>query len=431
MIENVRTTIDSSSMPVHTLVMDLRSVDRTYRNREALRRLSTLDNSGELYTEQYQNTQLRNYFQIQSILAKAELYPDLELPTIEEMKKVGYEFIRYKFQDERVYVDPDFYFIYPNTLSSQIIREALINSGQATKDMETVFKDSTGAEITVKQEAKKGYIVTSENEIAQNQSKLAKEKLDAKYKQQAKDTPENLIKKNNGFSAQEQVGGLQNKWTICKEIKAAFLEENYKKEYDAYIDKCRMLQVNPDFYVDNDTLPVDTITNPINTNQTNNASSTNSDINSNSNNNVTSTQANNTYADNKDNASNTNNANTDNQTNNANDTTNKNVSFVEGKYVYASLANARKASNEIEYYLSNVYINETVNDTLYADSEDVTDLKENVDSTVDAVSATNISGATATLPENEQTQLKKVWYENSMIKDTQNRISNVVLKIFI
>ena len=30
------------------------SVDRTYRNREALRRLSTLDNSGELYTEQYQ-----------------------------------------------------------------------------------------------------------------------------------------------------------------------------------------------------------------------------------------------------------------------------------------------------------------------------------------------------------------------------------------
>ena len=71
------------------------------------------------------------------------------------MKKVGYEFIRYKFQDERVYVDPDFYFIYPNTLSSQIIREALINSGQATKDMETVFKDSTGAEITVKQEAKK------------------------------------------------------------------------------------------------------------------------------------------------------------------------------------------------------------------------------------------------------------------------------------
>ena len=374
------------------------------------------------------NTQLRNYFQIQSILAKAELYPDLELPTIEEMKKVGYEFIRYKFQDERVYVDPDFYFIYPNTLSSQIIREALINSGQATKDMETVFKDSTGAEITVKQEAKKGYIVTSENEIAQNQSKLAKEKLDAKYKQQAKDTPENLIKKNNGFSAQEQVGGLQNKWTICKEIKAAFLEENYKKEYDAYIDKCRMLQVNPDFYVDNDTLPVDTITNPINTNQTNNASSTNSDINSNSNNNVTSTQANNTYADNKDNASNTNNANTDNQTNNANDTTNKNVSFVEGKYVYASLANARKASNEIEYYLSNVYINETVNDTLYADSEDVTDLKENVDSTVDAVSATNISGATATLPENEQTQLKKVWYENSMIKDTQNRISNVVKK---
>ena len=123
-------------LPVHTLVMDLRSVDRTYRSREALKKLDTLNNSGELYTEKYQETQLKNYFQIQSVLAKAELYPDLELPTIEEMKKVGYEFIRYKFQDERVYVDPDFYFIYPNTLSSQIIREALINSGKATQDLE-------------------------------------------------------------------------------------------------------------------------------------------------------------------------------------------------------------------------------------------------------------------------------------------------------
>lgn len=424
MIENVRTTIDSSSMPIHTLVMDLRSVDRTYRNREALRRLSTLDNSGELYTEQYQNTQLRNYFQIQSILAKAELYPDLELPTIEEMKKVGYEFIRYKFQDERVYVDPDFYFIYPNTLSSQIIREALINSGQATKDMETVFKDSTGAEITVKQQAKKGYVVTNENEIAQNQSKLAKEKLDAKYKQQAKDTPENLIKKNNGFSAQEQVGGLQNKWTICKDIKAAFLEENYKKEYDAYIDKCRMLQVNPDFYVDNDTFPVDTTTNTANVNQTNSVSS-NNDVDSNSSNNVTSTQANNTYADNTT-SNNTSNQSTTTNNSNNNTTDNKNVSFVEGKYVYASLANARKASNEIEYYLANTYINETVNDTLYGSSSEVEEIKQNVD---DAVNTTNALITTTGAPVIiNQEENQKAWYENAIIEETKNKIANVIKK---
>lgn len=432
MIENVRTTIDSSSMPVHTLVMDLRSVDRTYRNREALRRLSTLDNSGELYTEQYQNTQLRNYFQIQSILAKAELYPDLELPTIEEMKKVGYEFIRYKFQDERVYVDPDFYFIYPNTLSSQIIREALINSGQATKDMETVFKDSTGAEITVKQQAKKGYVVTNENEIAQNQSKLAKEKLDAKYKQNSKDTPENLIKKNNNMSQEEQIGELQNRWTICKDIKVAFLEEKYKKEYDAFIDKCRMLQVSPDFYVDNNTLPVENNSSNINnTTVTNNEDNT---INSNSSNNVTSTQANNTYADSKtkQNSNTSTNQSVTTTSSNENKTPDKNISFVEGKYVYASLANARKASNEIEYYLSNTYINETVNETVFAESSTIKDIKEDVEQTqtqIDSIMAT--SGVpnyiSAEAQEKKQENIKR-WYEEECINEIKKRISNVIKK---
>ena len=412
MIENVRTSIDSSTMPVHTLVMTLRSVDRTYRSREALKKLDTLNNSGELYTEKYQETQLKNYFQIQSVLAKAELYPDLELPTIEEMKKVGYEFIRYKFQDERVYVDPDFYFIYPNTLSSQIIREALINSGKATQDLETVFKDSTGAEITVKQEAKKGYVVTNENTIAQDQSKIAKEKLDAKYKQQSKDTPENLIKKNNNFSSQETVGMLQNKWTICKDIKAAFLEEKYKKEYDAYIDKCRMLSISPDFFVDNSSLPDEDVS----------STNTNTNTNQNKSANSTSSQANNTYVDNNQtNNTNTNSSNDSNTTNTTNTTNTKDVSFAEGKYVYISLENARKASNEIEYYLSNTYINEDVYDTLYADSSEIEEIKQQVDNTINQA---NMNAKTNVINEND----KKEWYNAEIINETKTKIVNVVKK---
>ena len=51
-----------------------------------------------------------SYFQIDSNLAKAELYPDLELPTIDELGKEGFEFIRYKNPRDQVFVDPDFYY---------------------------------------------------------------------------------------------------------------------------------------------------------------------------------------------------------------------------------------------------------------------------------------------------------------------------------
>ena len=107
---------------VYTINLLFHSVDRTVRDREALERIE-LDNA----VLDARSKKLQGYFDINKVIGKAELYPDLELPTIENMKKAGYDFLRYKFQDDRVYVDPDFYFIYPYNLNSSLTREMCIS----------------------------------------------------------------------------------------------------------------------------------------------------------------------------------------------------------------------------------------------------------------------------------------------------------------
>ena len=93
----------------YKVMMRLSSVDRTLRNKEALKKLDGIDNSST-QTDLLINT--KNYFDLKNTLGKAELYPDLELPTIEELEKSGYYFMKHKYQSERVYPDPDFYYLY-------------------------------------------------------------------------------------------------------------------------------------------------------------------------------------------------------------------------------------------------------------------------------------------------------------------------------
>lgn len=92
-----------------TITMRLNSVDRTLRNRESLNRLKDIDNSQMQYN---QVAQTKSYFDLKESLGKAELYPDLDLPTITELQQAGFYFLKSKFQPERVYPDPDFYFLY-------------------------------------------------------------------------------------------------------------------------------------------------------------------------------------------------------------------------------------------------------------------------------------------------------------------------------
>src|SRR5690606_31014301 len=107
---------------------------RTLRNREALQKINDFYISGKKTKDNMENMLMRSYFELDKALGEAEVYPDLELPTIEELAEHGFEFLRYKFDTNRVYPDPDFYFVYPHVLTSQLWREAVLNSDNLDMD---------------------------------------------------------------------------------------------------------------------------------------------------------------------------------------------------------------------------------------------------------------------------------------------------------
>ena len=183
----------------------------------------------------YDHAKFANYFKIKDILGQAELYPDLELPTIDEMKDEGWYYTRYKFQDERVYVDPDFYFVYITTLTSQYYREIALKGMKAGMG-DIKLQDTTGAAATLKTAFGKGFVVEDKNEGLQEQENLLKNTLNARNAIEQKNRKENL--KANG---DDQTLSLLNEnsereeWAVCRDINAQFLEKRYLKEYRSYL----------------------------------------------------------------------------------------------------------------------------------------------------------------------------------------------------
>ena len=119
-------SIDISTIPDYPgkfkINMQLSSVDRTLRNRESLKRIQDIDNSS---TQSDLLISTKNFFDLKKVLGKAEIYPDLELPTIEELEKIGFYFLKSKYQPERVYPDPDFYFLYWYPTFANLIKTSI------------------------------------------------------------------------------------------------------------------------------------------------------------------------------------------------------------------------------------------------------------------------------------------------------------------
>lgn len=241
--------------------VDLTSDDRTLRTREALDKIEghnagVIDNGESFWdvmSSDYTQTNsdqsdirhapkkdglaartMQTYFDLNKTIAKAELYPDLELPTLAEMEKMGWDFVRYKFQDDRVYVDPDFYFIYPNNLSSQILREFVLHKAEG-EDAQIDYRDSHGGKITVEPATRKGFNIVARNDIAQRQKDKSVQLQNAENKARAKQLKENLKSDADaGALADAMTSNSFESWEICDDIKASFLEERYKKEYDSF-----------------------------------------------------------------------------------------------------------------------------------------------------------------------------------------------------
>ena len=111
---------------MYEITMRLSSVDRTLRQRETMRKLEINKNGGFVGRGSGGGQSIKNYFETNNLLAKAELYPDLELPTLEELRLRGYAYIKYNLSNaNRVYPDPDFYMVYGNGYTAAKIKKLL------------------------------------------------------------------------------------------------------------------------------------------------------------------------------------------------------------------------------------------------------------------------------------------------------------------
>lgn len=141
MVEAVEVDTVPNYPGLYHITLSLVSVDRTLRNREAMQK-KDMKNFHNLSVEGVAAERTWSYDQMNKYLSEAELYPDLELPTIKELADAGFNFIRYS-NESRVYPDPDFYFTYSYVLMSQLIREAVLNGLNSTAS-EITMLDSMG-----------------------------------------------------------------------------------------------------------------------------------------------------------------------------------------------------------------------------------------------------------------------------------------------
>ena len=208
---------------VYSIIMRLTSVDRTQRQREALRRLDVKPEGGDVDSHTSSNLSMKNYFNINNSLSKVELYPDLDLPTLKELGKLGFRFVKYAGQF-RSYPDPDFYILYAYPYSSLIIKKMvkdvlsknLLNDKQVDPTHFYKFKDIMGAEITGKIEAYMGVSVDSlDNEKAKT------------YFDIMKSLEESIAEKLSNFPnlSEENKKEIQDKLEITTAIKKLVLAD--------------------------------------------------------------------------------------------------------------------------------------------------------------------------------------------------------------
>lgn len=120
----------------YEITIKMSSVDRTIRQRESLRKMEFSTNGGFVGKSTGGQVANRSYFEIDSVLSGVELYPDLELPSIADLKARGYAYIKYTLSNEkRAYPDPDFYLVYTYGYTAAKLKVL----------MDKYFKDLTNA----------------------------------------------------------------------------------------------------------------------------------------------------------------------------------------------------------------------------------------------------------------------------------------------
>ncbi len=158
-VDNVAVTTVENFPGLYRIVVNATSVDRTLRNKESLKLLD-IKNQGLEDSRKKTAVQLKSYKEINDKFQEAEIYPDLELPKIDELGELGWRYIRYRAkerQDGKFYIDPDFYFIYPYLTAGRALAEALrctfeekLRKGYSQEDISQFLIDNSGRKRVVR-----------------------------------------------------------------------------------------------------------------------------------------------------------------------------------------------------------------------------------------------------------------------------------------
>lgn len=229
-VEVVIENVDISTVPgqpgLYQINLRLVSIDRTVRHREGIRKVNEVANGGITTSGGIQDIKLRTYEELQTRFGEAELYPDLELPTIEELEDSGFDFLRHKFDHTRVYPDPDFYFNYGHVLLSEIFREAVMSTELDTYDVKYSNKDGdfvithAAKDVGVEESEKSEKIQTYENACskAEAMAGASSSKLINKF-----------IENNIPVLNMLDTASTEDVWEIGQDIRVMLMEEPYAK----------------------------------------------------------------------------------------------------------------------------------------------------------------------------------------------------------
>lgn len=213
------------------------STDRSLRNKEALKSIGNADpstkngQSGEANAKGLTNKNLssqvkfKEYDDLSKEMAIAELYPDLELPTIGELRKLGFAFLRYKEKErelDNLFVDPDFYFCYAHITVAEVLRRTIQTIyGEKGKDLDKSFKfsDLNGGQVEYE---KNGINLDTANRAFNKDRKDAINKVSIEHAVNIEPGKIDFVRNIPAL-----FGGDSGKWDISTKISANFMEQHY------------------------------------------------------------------------------------------------------------------------------------------------------------------------------------------------------------
>lgn len=291
LVESVNISTVENHPEVYQIDMRLIAMDRTVRNKEALKRLD-VNNAGAKTINSTQSYTTRDYFGLKEKISAAEIYPDLELPTIAELDIYGFTYIKYKIYDTyRIYPDPDFYFVYGAATTNKIIRDSVLTSlEENSNNKPTTFTmaDYLGGELTVdltQNGSTEQFNVQSRNQTATAEEDLVSKNQDAinnykneiynlkiknssifKNRDKSRFSVNTFLDASHGFSSVDDVYSFiniisnlknSNYWNFSSKQKCIFRSDlkTSNPEYSGffnYIYKCNdiitfLTKYNPDY----------------------------------------------------------------------------------------------------------------------------------------------------------------------------------------